>query len=100
VSALVGVVRDIIFEVMRRDWEMGGDVGIAVLSGGLCRVDVLCRCVVSMWCVYIPKKWGYGPTVCLHTLRVWVCLQPTHLAYTTQMIGNDGKKRRRVRLLL
>jgi tRNA pseudouridine-54 N-methylase len=46
VSALVGVVRDIIFEVMRRDWEMGGDVGIAVLSGGLCRVDVLCRCGV------------------------------------------------------
>ena len=46
VSDFEGVVRDIVFEVMRRDWEMGGDVGIAVLSGGLCCVDVLCRCGV------------------------------------------------------
>lgn len=28
---------------------MGGDVGIAVLSGKV----VSCRCVVSMWCVYL-----------------------------------------------
>ena len=44
VSDFEGVVRDIIFEVMRRDWEMGG---IAILSGRLC------RCVVSMCCVYL-----------------------------------------------
>ena len=49
---------------------MGGDVGIAVLSGKV----VSCRCVVSMWCVYIPKKWGYGPTVCL-LLYVSGCIE-------------------------
>jgi hypothetical protein len=30
VSDFEGVVRDIIFEVMGWDWEVGGDVGIAV----------------------------------------------------------------------